>query len=76
MKQWVTFHGFALNVDTDLSYFDLIVPCGIKDVVMTSVATELGRVDSATLWDQARHAVVEGMAEVLGVAALEGTGCL
>jgi lipoyl(octanoyl) transferase len=76
VKQWVTFHGFALNVDTDLSYFDLIVPCGIKDVVMTSVATELGRVDSATLWDQARHAVVEGMAEVLGVAALVGTGCL
>jgi lipoyl(octanoyl) transferase len=67
VKQWVTFHGFALNVNTDLSYFDLIVPCGIKDVVMTSVAAELGRDDSATLWDQARHAVVEGMAEALGV---------
>jgi len=67
VKQWVTFHGFALNVNTDLSYFDLIVPCGIKDVVMTSVAAELGRVDSATLWDEARRAVVEGTAEVLGV---------
>ncbi|HEU5304596.1 MAG TPA: lipoyl(octanoyl) transferase LipB, partial [Gemmatimonadales bacterium] len=38
VKQWVTFHGFALNVSTDLSYFDLIVPCGIRDVIMTSVA--------------------------------------
>ncbi len=42
VKQWVTFHGFALNVSTDLSYFDLIVPCGIRDVVMTSVSQELG----------------------------------
>ena len=67
VKQWVTFHGFALNVNTDLSYFDLIVPCGIKDVVMTSVASELSRDDSATLWDRARLAVVEGMAEALGV---------
>jgi lipoyl(octanoyl) transferase len=67
VKQWVTFHGFALNVNTDLSYFDLIVPCGIKDVVMTSVAAELGRVDSAALWDEARRAVVEGTAEELGV---------
>ena len=43
VKQWVTFHGFALNVSTDLSYFDLIVPCGIQDVVMTSVAARAGR---------------------------------
>lgn len=42
VKQWVTFHGFALNVATDLSYFDFIVPCGIPDVVMTSVVRELG----------------------------------
>ena len=40
VKQWVTFHGFALNVTTDLSLFDLIVPCGIPDVRMTSVAAE------------------------------------
>jgi lipoyl(octanoyl) transferase len=38
----VTWHGFALNVTTDLSYFDLIVPCGINGVVMTSIARELG----------------------------------
>ena len=37
-RDWVTWHGFALNVNTDLRYFDLIVPCGIGGVTMTSVA--------------------------------------
>ena len=41
-RDWVTRHGFALNVHTDLTYFDLFVPCGIADVVMTSTACELG----------------------------------
>lgn len=43
VKKWVSFHGFALNVNTDLSYFDLIVPCGIKNVEMTSMQQILGK---------------------------------
>jgi lipoyl(octanoyl) transferase len=39
----VTMHGFALNVDPDLSYFNRIVPCGIADADVTSMARELGR---------------------------------
>ena len=71
VKQWVTFHGFALNVSTDLSYFDLIVPCGIRNVIMTSVAVELGRADSAVLWEETRHAVIAGMAEALQLHPVE-----
>ena len=40
-RDWVTWHGFALNVATDLRYFDLIVPCGIAGVEMTSLVREL-----------------------------------
>ena len=45
VKQWITFHGFALNVRNDLSLFDLIVPCGIAGVRMTSVAAEAPALD-------------------------------
>jgi lipoyl(octanoyl) transferase len=41
VRRWVTFHGFALNVSLDLEGFDRIVPCGLQDVEMTSVAVEL-----------------------------------
>ena len=43
LRRWVTFHGFALNVSIDLSGFELIVPCGLAEVEMTSVCTELAR---------------------------------
>ena len=59
VKQWVTFHGFALNVTTALDLFDLIVPCGIHGVTMTSIARELGG-GPTDLWDQVKRHIVAG----------------
>jgi lipoyl(octanoyl) transferase len=70
-RQWVTWHGFALNVTTDLTYFDLMVPCGIADVTMTSVEREL--LDGAagpclaappTLAEDVRESTVRAFGEV------------
>ena len=57
VRGWVTLHGFALNVDLDLSGFDAIVPCGLSAVEMTSIARELGDRAPADLADRARDAV-------------------
>lgn len=43
-SRWVTMHGFAFNVNTDLSYFSHIIPCGISDKAVTSLNAQLGRV--------------------------------
>jgi lipoyl(octanoyl) transferase len=43
VKRWITFHGFALNVNNDLTPFSGIVPCGIADATVTSLRQELGR---------------------------------
>jgi lipoyl(octanoyl) transferase len=64
-RQWVTWHGFALNVATDLSYFDLMVPCGIPDVVMTSIAREHPSQHADV--ETAGHAVVAAMARRFGM---------
>ena len=42
-SRWVTMHGFALNVNTDLKYFNLIIPCGIQNKQVTSMEKEIGR---------------------------------
>jgi len=42
-SRWVTMHGFALNVNTDLGYFDNIIPCGIRGKAVTSMQAELGK---------------------------------
>ena len=63
-RDWVTWHGFALNVTTELSAFDLIVPCGITGVEMTSIALEEGIVSPADV----EHEVATAFGEVFSLA--------
>jgi lipoyl(octanoyl) transferase len=67
-RDWVTWHGFALNVTTELSYFDLIVPCGIAGVEMTSMSRELG---TPVTMRAAENAAVRGFAAVFGLEPVE-----
>jgi lipoyl(octanoyl) transferase len=62
-SRWITHHGFAFNANLDLAYFDLIVPCGIADKGVTSLAQELGApVDLPALM----RSLGEGVARVFG----------
>ena len=68
LKRWVGIHGFALNVDPDLGAFQAIVPCGIDDADVTSVAAELGAAPSLA---DAKLAVAESLRAGLGYARLD-----
>jgi lipoyl(octanoyl) transferase len=65
LSRWVTSHGFAYNVSTDLRYFDLIVPCGIADKRVTSLERAVGRPIAI---DNVRDRIIAHFAATFGVA--------
>jgi lipoyl(octanoyl) transferase len=68
LSRWVTSHGFAFNVNTDLKYFEAIVPCGLRDKGVTSLAELLGR---EVEMDEVVEDVAGQFAEVFGVEVVE-----
>ncbi len=62
-KKWVSFHGFAFNVNTDLSYFNLIIPCGLKDKGVTSLEKLLGH---KVPIDEVKQRFIQSFKEVFG----------
>jgi len=69
VRRWVTFHGFALNVSTDLAGFQVIRPCGKDPEVMTSLAALLGHPVSM---EEVRRRVTVRIAEVFALAEVPG----
>ena len=68
ISRWITSHGFALNVNTDLSHFDLIVPCGIRGRGVTSLQRLLGR---AVDMGEAERRVIAAFGEVFARRPVE-----
>lgn len=64
VRRWVSYHGFALNVAPDLKFFDLIHPCGLRGIHMTSLASRLG--PEAPTLSQTREAVAAALARQMG----------
>ncbi len=71
VKRWVSMHGLALNVSTDLTHFDLIVPCGLPGRPVTSLARELG--DAAPSIAQAKSTLVERLDALLRARLSRGS---
>ncbi len=71
-RDWVTWHGFALNVTTDLKYFDLMVPCGIAAVTMTSVERETPSATASV--DRMSDLVARAFGQVFDLAVRESPG--
>ncbi|MDT9165605.1 hypothetical protein RSW31_24310, partial [Escherichia coli] len=63
-SRWITMHGWALNVNTDLTYFDNIIPCGIVGKQVTSIAKELGH---AIDFEESKQVLLNKFAEVFEV---------
>jgi lipoyl(octanoyl) transferase len=71
VKRWVSMHGLALNVSTDLTHFDLIVPCGLPGRPVTSLARELG--DGAPSMAQVKSSLVAHLDRVFGARLSRGS---
>lgn len=65
-SKWVTMHGLALNVNTDLRYFEYIIPCGIKDKAVTSLKRELEREFSEEETEEVKSKIKKHFADVFG----------
>jgi lipoyl(octanoyl) transferase len=70
-SRWVTMHGFAFNVNTDLSYFDSIVPCGISDKSVTSLSAEFGH---SVGMEEVKERLLARLAGVFGFELETGNG--
>lgn len=65
-SRWVTLHGFALNVNTDMRYFEYIIPCGIKDKQVTSLKRELERELTSEEVDTVKSSIRKHFVDVFG----------